>query len=146
MMKIILILAMALSCTHFSQAQTTEIKAPTVVSGEGGDAAAPEPLIADVPASFPGGRGAMHKFLSENLVYPAAALEKELEGKCYVRFVVDTDGTVLEPKIVKGVTDCPACDREALRVVRLMPQWIPAQKDKKPVKSYFNLPITYRLQ
>lgn len=102
--------------------------------------------VIDEPAEFPGGIAAMKKFLAENLVYPESAREKGIEGKAYLKFVVGTDGKLTDIKVVRGVVDCPECDAEAIRVVKLMPNWIPGKNAGKPVKSYYNLPIVFRAQ
>lgn len=92
---------------------------------------------------FPGGDAAMWKFLYENLKYPASAIEAKEQGKVNVIFMVDTDGKVCDATISRGVS--PAIDKEALRVVSLMPAFIPGQKDGKPVKVAFSIEITFRL-
>lgn len=102
------------------------------------------PVIPDVDAQFPGGMPKMKPFLVENLVYPQVPLEMGIGGKCYLRFVVDTNGDISDVTIMRGVADCPECDREAKRVVKKMPRWIPGTKRGKPVDSYFNLPITFK--
>jgi protein TonB len=97
------------------------------------------------PADFPGGRAALYKFLAENLKYPERAVRKGLQGKCYIRFIVETDGTISDAIVQRGVPDCPECDAEALRVVQMMPKWKPAGNGQGPLKSYYNLPIAFRL-
>jgi|GEM_PF-5982282 len=131
-------------------------------SSRGGDAAMPEPASAPAPppvenpgpddtwkvvdeaAEYPGGRAAMNAYFTEHLQYPPEALEKEIQGKCYVKFVVDTDGKIIHSSIVKSAS--PELDQEALRLVRNMPAWIPAKNKGKVVKSWFTLPVTFRLQ
>lgn len=88
----------------------------------------------------------MRKFIAENLVYPESAQKAGIEGKAYLQFVVGTDGKLTDIKVMRGVADCPECDAEAVRVVRLMPNWIPGKNAGKPVKSYYNLPIAFRAQ
>lgn len=97
------------------------------------------------PAEYPGGRGEMMKYLASNIVYPKSALENEVQGKCWLKFVVGTDGSLSDIQVVRGVPDCPECDAEAIRVVKGMPKWIPGKIGGKPVKSYYNLPITFKL-
>jgi protein TonB len=67
----------------------------------------------------------------------------EVGGKCYLRFVVGLDGAISNVVILKGVVDCPDCDKEAKRLIENMPNWIPAKIDGKQVKSYFQLPIKF---
>ncbi|MFW5805573.1 MAG: energy transducer TonB, partial [Bacteroidales bacterium] len=79
----------------------------------------------------------------ENLEYPKAAKENELEGQVYVRFEVKKNGTIGEVIISKSVH--PVLDAEAIRVVKEMPEWIPGRYDGKPVNSWFTLPILFFL-
>lgn len=99
----------------------------------------------DEPASFPGGRSGLMQYLAENIRYPESALDKGIEGKVYLKFVVSERGYISDIKVTKGVRDCPECDQEAVRVMKEMPKWIPAKMNGEPVSSYFNLPITYRI-
>jgi len=105
----------------------------------------PPETVVDEYAEFPGGKAALNKFLNDNFKYPQTAVEEGLEGKCYVRFVVDTDGNISEAKVVKKVPNCKECDAEALRVVNKMPKWVPAKKKGNKVASYFSLPIEFAL-
>jgi len=97
-------------------------------------------------AEFPGGREAMVKFVGDNIIYPKTARKEGLEGKCFVQFMVTNEGQVSDVKIIRGVPGCRECDLEAVRVVRMMPDWIPAIDHNRPVDSYFNLPVTYQLE
>lgn len=101
-------------------------------------------LTADQPAEFPGGLTELMRWLCANMRYPEEAVKKEIEGRVVVRFVVGKDGTVSNPTIVNSVD--PMLDREALRVIRSMPKWIPGENDGEPVAVYYNLPITFRLR
>lgn len=98
----------------------------------------------EIMASFPGGNSELKAWLSSNIRYPEEAVKKNIEGQVKVKFVVSKDGSVTTPVIIKSVDKI--LDREALRVVRKMPKWIPAKKGNKPVSSYFNLPINFRLR
>ena len=101
--------------------------------------------IVDEPAEYPGGREAMSEYLRKNLIYPTIAKENEIQGKCYVRFVVNTDGSISDVRVLRGVTDCPECDKEATRAVKNMPNWKPGRMNGKDVKSVFTLPISFKL-
>lgn len=108
----------------------------------------PNSEIVDFPeesAQFHGGDGALNTFISQNIIYPLIALEMELQGKCIIGFIIDENGTISDVKVLKGVVDCPECDREALRVVKLMPNWIPAKDKGKSVKSRYMIPINFKL-
>lgn len=93
-------------------------------------------------AEFPGGQNALMKFLSANIVYPEAARLNNIQGRVIVKFVVETDGSITTPVIAKGIDK--DLDREALRVVKKMPKWIPAKNNGMAVRSYFTFPITFK--
>ena len=101
--------------------------------------------IVDEPADFPGGVVALKKYMAENLRYPQMAVENELQGKCYLQFIVTETGEITNIKVKKGVPNCPECDKEAIRLVKSMPKWIPGKKKGKAVDSTFTLPVTFRL-
>lgn len=92
--------------------------------------------------SFPGGQNAMMTWLSENIQYPADAVAEKCEGKVIVRFVVEKDGSISNPIILKSVAK--SLDQEALRIVNSMPEWTPGTMNGVPVRSYFILPITFK--
>lgn len=97
-------------------------------------------------AFFPGGRTAMLKFLSKNINYPEIARIANIQGKVTLNFVVGKNGEIENVTVAKGVPGCPECDKEAIRVVKAMPKWKPAKNNGKAVRSYFYLPVTFRLQ
>lgn len=99
--------------------------------------------IVDEPAEFPGGIGAMKQYIKDNLVYPLTAKENSIQGKCYLRFVVNGDGSISDVKVARGVADCPECDKEAIRVIKSMPNWKPGTSNGVIVKSYYTLPIAF---
>lgn len=93
---------------------------------------------------FPGGEAAMYKWLGENIVYPAAASEEGVQGRVVVEFVVGKDGSITNVRVVRPRH--PALDKEALRVVKAMPKWVPGRNNGQPVKVTYTLPVTFRLQ
>ena len=95
-------------------------------------------------AEFPGGQAALMKWLSQNIRYPEAAQQNDIQGRVIVKFVVEKDGSIGQASIVKGVDK--DLDREALRVVKKMPKWQPGKNNGVAVRSYFNLPVTFKLQ
>lgn len=108
----------------------------------------PEEIIYDIvdePAQFPGGQSAMLKFFADHLKYPERAKELNLEGKSYIQFVVTEKGNITNPKVKKGVPDCPECDKEAIRLVLSMPKWKPGKIDGKPVKSHMIVLVKFIL-
>ena len=101
-------------------------------------------VAVEQPAEFPGGQAALMKWLSNNIRYPEAAQQNDIQGRVVVKFVVEKDGTVGHAEIARGVDK--DLDREALRVVNKMPKWQPGKNNGVAVRSYFNLPVTFRLQ
>ena len=95
-------------------------------------------------AEFPGGQAALMKWLSTNVRYPESAQQNDVQGRVIVKFVVEKDGSIGAATILKGVDK--DLDREALRVVKKMPKWQPGKNNGVAVRSYFNLPVTFRLQ
>jgi len=94
--------------------------------------------------SFPGGQEAMVQFLISNIVYPAVAKEKGIQGKVYVSFTVKKDGSIADVKVIRSVN--PLLDAEAERVIKSMPKWIPGADGDKPVDAEMTLPIDFRLK
>ena len=93
---------------------------------------------------FPGGEAAMYKWLGDNIVYPSAASEEGVQGREVVEFVVGKDGSISNVKEVRPRH--PALDKEALRVVKAMPKWLPGRNNGQPVKVTYTLPVTFKLQ
>ncbi|MDE6720862.1 MAG: energy transducer TonB [Bacteroidaceae bacterium] len=92
---------------------------------------------------FPGGEAALLKYLQKNLKYPAQAQDNGIQGRVMVQFVVNKDGSVVEPKIIRSVD--PSLDKEAMRVVSAMPKWTPGKQRGKTVRVRYTLPVTFRL-
>jgi protein TonB len=88
---------------------------------------------------------AMRVYLKKNLMYPIMARDAGIQGKCYIRFIVNADGSISDVRVLRGVTDCPECDQEALRVVKRMPNWAPGKVNGKAVRINYNLPIVFKL-
>ena len=92
--------------------------------------------------SFPGGN--VMAWLSQNLKYPVIAAENGVQGRVVVQFVVEKDGSVSDVHAVKKVD--PSLDKEAERVVKSMPKWIPGKQNGSPVRVKYTLPVTFKLQ
>jgi len=101
----------------------------------------------DVEAMYPGDvpmdSKNMMKFIQDNLQYPQVDIENEIQGKVYIEFIVEEDGSLTNIKVLRGVSS--TLDKEAVRVIRLMPKWIPAELNGKAVRCRARLPITFRL-
>jgi TonB family protein len=100
---------------------------------------------AEVMPEFPGGMEAMKKYLAENIKYPQMEMENGIEGKVYLRFVVDEAGKLSDVKVLRGVNGGPGCDKEARRVVQAMPNWKPGMNNGKACKVYMTIPVVFRL-
>jgi TonB family protein len=92
---------------------------------------------------YPGGEQELMKLILGNLHYPTKAKEAGIEGRVIIRFVVSKTGDVTNVEVMRGLDS--SCDEEAIRVVKMMPKWIPGQQNGKDVPVYFTLPIVYRL-
>lgn len=100
-------------------------------------------IVEDMP-EFPGGELALRQFIANSIKYPVIAQENGIQGRVYVTFVVDADGSVSDPRIARGVD--PSLDKEALRVVSMLPKWKPGQQRGKPVRVSYTVPINFQLQ
>lgn len=93
---------------------------------------------------FPGGMNECMKFLSKNIDYPKEAQDNGIQGRVIVQFVVKKDGSITDAKVVRGVD--PSLDKEALRVINLMPKWTPGKQRGKAVNVKYTVPVMFRLQ
>ena len=98
---------------------------------------------ADVP-EFPGGDAALNKYLTENIKYPQTAKDNGVEGVVAVQFIVHTDGTLGTLKIVRMID--PDLEQEAIRVVKNMPAWIPAEKNGQPIEAPAQVNVPFVLE
>ena len=94
--------------------------------------------------SFPGGQAALMDYLNNNIKYPVIAEENGIQGRVIVQFVVGKDGHISDVKVAKSVD--PSLDKEAVRVVKAMPKWIPGKQNGQAVTVRYTLPVTFRLQ
>ena len=92
---------------------------------------------------FPGGDKARIKYMVENIKYPEDARKKGKSGTVYITYVVEKDGSISHAKILRGFYK--SCDEEALRVIMAMPSWEPGMDKGKPVRTEFNMPISFKL-
>jgi len=93
---------------------------------------------------YPGGVQALRNFLAATVKYPEEAVKKGIQGKVYVTFVVNKDGSVSDVKIARGVD--PSLDTEALRVVKLLTNWKPGRQKGEDVRVSYTVPIKFALQ
>lgn len=110
-----------------------------------GNADAPLTIVEQMP-EFKGGEAARQKFIQKHIVY----LEKEkfdgIQGTCYITFVVEKNGKITDAKVLRGVPNGENLDKEALRVINMMPKWNPGKQNGKKVRVQFNLPIKFVLK
>lgn len=100
-------------------------------------------VVEEMP-SFPGGDKALYEYLAKNIKYPAVAKDNGIEGKVYIKFVVNEDGSVSQVQLARGIGG--GCDEEAMRVVKEMPKWKPGKQRGKTVKVWYTLPVYFKLQ
>jgi protein TonB len=99
-------------------------------------------VVEDAP-EFPGGINALLEYLKKNIKYPAICRDNNIQGRVIVSFVVNKDGKIVDPEVVKGVN--PSLDKEALRVISTMPNWKPGYQRGKPVRVKYSVPVNFRL-
>lgn len=125
----------------------------TTQEGQKIDAPPPPPPVEEVTydlaavqeqPDFPGGMAKMYEYLQKNAKYPDMEFDAGIQGKVYVEFVVDKDGSVEDVKIRRGVS--AGLDKEALRAVKSMPKWSPGKMNGKPVKCRFTIPVDFKLK
>ncbi|MCE1166897.1 MAG: TonB family protein [Sphingobacteriia bacterium] len=102
----------------------------------------PFKVVEQMP-DYPGGDEARVKFLRDNIKYPSIARESGITGTVFLTFVIDKNGRISNIKVLRGIGG--GCDEEAVRVVKLMPAWIPGKQAGKAVPVQFNLPIKFTL-
>lgn len=100
--------------------------------------------VVESSAIFPGGSAELNKYLARNIKYPQQARETGTQGKVYLTFVVEKDGSITDIKILRDIGS--GCGEEAIRVVKMMPKWTPAKQRGKTVRQQFNLPVNFTLQ
>lgn len=100
--------------------------------------------VVEEEPKFPGGMEALYKYLGQNIKYPQLARENGITGKVYVTFVVEKDGSIANPRILRDIGG--GCGAEAIRVVKAMPKWSPGKQRGKAVRVQFNLPVNFNLK
>lgn len=116
--------------------------APPVVEEE----VVPEEEIFQIVEEMPsptGGMESLYSFLAENLRYPIVAMESGIQGRVYVNFVVEKDGSITDVKVARGIGG--GCDEEAVRVVKQMPKWNPGKQRGRPVRVLYGIPVIFTL-
>ena len=100
-------------------------------------------VVEEMP-EFPGGAAKMMEYIQKNIKYPMMARESDIQGRVFVNFVVEPDGTITNVMVMRGIGG--GCDEEALRVVQSMPNWKPGKQRGSAVRCSFTVPIIFKLQ
>ena len=114
-----------------------------VVTEEASDEGEIFQVVEQMP-EFPGGMQALMAYLSKNIKYPSVAQDNGIQGRVLVSFVVNKDGSIVDPEVIKSVD--AALDKEAMRVIKAMPKWNPGKQRGKPVRVKYTVPVLFRLQ
>ena len=93
---------------------------------------------------FPGGQAALLKWIGDNIKYPAIAEENGIQGRVVCTFVVERDGSVTDVQVARSID--PSLDKEAVRVLKKMPKWIPGRQNGSAVRVKYTVPVTFKLQ
>lgn len=99
-------------------------------------------IVEEMPAP-PGGSRALYEYFEKKLSYPIAAIERGVEGRVYVNFVIEKDGSITNVKVSQGIGS--GCDEEAVRLVKSMPKWNPAKRHGQPVRVRYSIPVVFEL-
>lgn len=145
MKKTALIFLLAVISLSAAAAKSTTLRVYKISPA---DSISMEPEIfdrAEVMPTFPGGVTELMKFIQKNIRYPELARKKKLEGKVIVKFYIDKDGSVKDPEVLKDGVGGDSAE-ESVRVIHSMPKWNPAMQNGNPVRCYYTLPITFKLQ
>jgi periplasmic protein TonB len=100
--------------------------------------------VVEQPAVFPGGMAAFNRYIEENLTYPRKEKRKHIEGKVFVSFVVQKDGSVSDVTCIKGIAE--ALDQESIRIIQNSPFWRPAKLNGTPVVQHMVVPVEFKLK
>lgn len=101
-------------------------------------------VVVEQMPEFPGGQAELFRFLSENVKYPVIAMENRIEGRVICTFIVDKDGSVVDVEVARSSGDA-SLDKEAVRVLRSMPDWIPGKMRGEVVRVKYTLPINFHI-
>lgn len=101
-------------------------------------------MMSDEMPTFPGGEMKMYEYLQHSIHYPSTAIERGIEGRVYMTFIVRPDGKLEDIKVLRSLD--PNCDLESLRVIKKMPNWVPGKNAGVPVSVQYNLPINFTLK
>lgn len=92
---------------------------------------------------FPGGEIKLYEYLETTIKYPILSREKGIKGKVYIEFIIEKSGKVTNVNVIRGIDE--NCNREAIRVIRLMPKWEPGERKNEKIRVKYTLPIVFNL-
>ena len=101
-------------------------------------------LIYEPMPEYPGGNSELKRFLSKTIIYPDSAKENGVKGSVWVQYTIDTTGKVIDVKVTRGIGY--GCDEEAIRIIKLMPNWIPAKRNGKAIKVRMSIAINFNVR
>lgn len=127
--------------TKDNKIEIAVIQIPTIVEQQAGEEVL---AMAEIMPAFPGGDLALRKYIAKAIKYPISAVENGLQGRVFVKFVINKEGSVLDAKIARGVA--PSLDKEAIRVIMSLPKWTPGMQQGKVVNVSLMFPISFQLQ
>ena len=126
-------------------AQTAVYVPPVAVAAQDDEEASAEIfMVVEEMPEFPGGMSELMSYLAKSIKYPVVAQENGIQGRVTVAFVVNRDGTIVDAEVVRGID--ASLDKEALRVINLMPKWKPGKQRGKAVRVKYTVPVNFRLQ
>lgn len=102
-------------------------------------------LVEEMPEPL-GGMQSFYKFIAQTIKFPENALKDTTFSGCkvFLKFIINKEGDIIDPIVLRGCNAYPECDKEALRVIALSPKWKPGKQNNRPVNVYFTLPINFR--
>lgn len=143
MKLLLLIITCTFSLNGFSQTEPDPIPEVEPVDDSlriEGEAIVPSYVLEELPM-FPGGSDEMKKWLEKELIFPT---QDDVQGKCYVKFAVLKSGKITQVQVMRGISGCPGCDKEAVRLMKKMPLWIPGKYKGKHVATEMIIPIAFK--
>jgi len=141
---LLLFLTGTIACTYAQENPEEEAQEIIIMINDSSNSIDDEVfVVVEQMPEFPGGQEAMYKYIADTISYPAQAKKLGIQGRVFVTFVVEKDGSINEARILCGIGG--GCDEEALRVVKNMPNWKPGKQRGESVRVQYNLPIKFTL-
>ena len=142
-MCIVMIALLAISCSVKAQNKTALAHHPTKIKPLDIDTSQVYSKVDQMP-QFPGGEIELLKFISEKMRHSSFQDGDDIQGKVICRFIIDIDGSVIKPEVIRSLT--LTCDKEAIRVIKLLPKFTPGKQNGKNVRVWYIIPVTFKLE